>query len=103
MEFLCSSCGACCRLAGLIADKYDLPLKKDGMTCAHLVDNRCSIYNDRPDCCRVDKGVKDSGLTKKEYYVETTKICNKLIDNEGLNDKYKIDIKEYNTNTNKDG
>jgi hypothetical protein len=103
MEFLCSSCGACCRLAGLIADKYDLPLKKDGMTCAYLKDNLCSIYETRPDCCRVYKGAEYSDLTKKEYYIETTKICHKLIDNEGLDKKFKINIKEYNTNTNKDG
>jgi len=103
MKFLCSSCGACCRLAGLIADKYNLPLKKDRMTCAHLIDNECSIYNDRPDCCRVDKAAEDSDLTKKEYYIETTKICHKFIDNEELDEKYKINIKNYNTNTNKDG
>jgi hypothetical protein len=108
MQFLCSSCGACCRLAGLLADKYNLPLKKDRMTCAHLVDSRCSIYNNRPDCCRVDKAANDfikenPNITKKEYYIETTELCHKFIDNEGLNDKYKINIKEYNTNTNKDG
>jgi len=44
-----------------------------------------------------------TNLTKKEYYIETTKICHKLIDNEELDEKFKINIKEYNTNTNKDG
>jgi len=107
MEFLCSSCGACCRLVGLIADKYDLPLKEDKMTCAYLIDNQCSIYEDRPDCCRVEEGAEDfikenPESTKKEYYIKTTKVCHQFIDNEGLDEKYKINIKEYNTNTDED-
>jgi hypothetical protein len=35
-------------------------------------------------------------ITKKEYFIETTKICHQIIDKEGLDSSYKINIKEYN-------
>ena len=97
MNFLCSSCGACCRAAGKMnGKKYGLPIKEDG-SCANLIGNLCSIYNSRPDICRVDKFKNKSILqTKKQYFIEVTKICHKLIDNEGLDESYKINIKEYN-------
>ena len=100
MKFLCSKCGACCRNIGLMGGaKYGLPVKKDG-SCGNLINNECSIYEDRPDVCRVDKMTfKDNyhkNITKKEYFIETTKICHQLIDKEGLDSSYKINIKEYN-------
>ena len=98
MNFLCSSCGACCRAAGKMdGAKHGLPIKKDG-SCGNLIDNICSIYNDRPDICRVDKlHNKSIFQTKKQYFKKVTEICHELIDNEGLDESYKIDIKkEYN-------
>ncbi len=97
MNFLCSSCGACCRLAGLLnGAKHGLPISKDG-SCLHLKDNKCSIYENRPDICRVSKmtGNKNN-VSRKEYYIEATKNCHKLIDLFNLDKKYKIDIEEYN-------
>tara|TARA_R100001510_G_C7504082_1_gene106534 strand:+ start:164 stop:457 length:294 start_codon:yes stop_codon:yes gene_type:complete len=97
MEFLCSQCGACCRAAGKMnGAKYGLPIKKDG-SCANLVGNICSIYSKRPDICRVDS-MTHSNLykNKKDYYIKATKNCHILIDAEGLDAKYKIDIKKYN-------
>ena len=35
-------------------------------------------------------------MTKKEFYIINTEACHKLIEKEGLDDSYKIDIKEYN-------
>lgn len=96
MEFLCSGCGACCRAAGKMnGASYGLPIKEDG-SCAHLVGNSCSIYNSRPDICRVDKMAHKNPIeTSKDYFIRSTKACHLLIDNEGLDNKYKIDIKEY--------
>ena len=97
MKFLCSQCGACCRKAGELGGaKYGLPIKEDG-SCGHLKNNLCSIYEERPDVCNSNKlpGKKPS-QSKKEYFIENTLGCHKLIDAEGLDSKYKIDIKEYN-------
>ena len=96
MEFKCSGCGACCKIVGLVPNlKNILPHKKDG-SCIHLVDNKCSIYDSRPDICRVDKMMyNDKGLSRKEYYIESTKACHQIIDLMGMDKSYKIDIDEY--------
>tara|TARA_R100000234_G_scaffold5206_1_gene3809 strand:+ start:309 stop:602 length:294 start_codon:yes stop_codon:yes gene_type:complete len=97
MKFLCSQCGACCRAAGKMdGASYGLPIKKDG-SCANLIGDICSIYDKRPDICRVDKmNHKRPFQSRKSYYIEATKGCHKLIDEEGLDKDYKIDIKNYN-------
>ena len=101
MEFLCSQCGACCRRAGEWGGaKYGLPIKKDG-SCAHLKDNLCSIYEDRPLICRAKKFGKfikkrHPNFDIKQWYINETKGCHKLIDEDGLDDSYKIDIERYN-------
>ena len=97
MNFLCSKCGACCKnIAGL-----GLPHNGDGV-CTNLdqKSNTCSIYEDRPEICRVDgiyeKYFKRLDVKKKDFYIYTTKACHDLIDKEKLDPKYKINIKEYN-------
>ena len=48
----CEGCGACCRVRN----------------CIHLTeDNRCAIWEDRPDICRSDKVAEALGLTDEEY------------------------------------
>tara|TARA_B100000902_G_C26516726_1_gene531218 strand:+ start:64 stop:357 length:294 start_codon:yes stop_codon:yes gene_type:complete len=97
MNFLCSQCGACCRSVGKMnGAKYGLPINKDG-SCANLIGNKCGIYNNRPDICRVDlMTYKKPHQSRKDYYIEATKACHILIDNEGLNSSYKVDIEKYN-------
>ena len=98
MNFLCSQCGACCKIAGTIKL---MPDRGDG-ACVHLLDNNlCSIYNVRPDICKVDKmfeikSKQDPDLTLKQHYINNTKSCHDLIDLMGLDSEYKIDIEEYN-------
>ena len=96
MEFKCSGCGACCRQAA----KLGLPDRGDG-GCAHLQeDNSCGIYESRPTICRVNEmyhhlpGIKEN-LSLKEWYVENTKSCHQLIDEQGIDSSYKIRIEEY--------
>ena len=91
MEFKCSRCGGCCAFASL----FGLPVKEDGY-CAYLVDNKCSIYEDRPDVCRVDSRMREGlGMSKKNYYRESTKVCHQIIDALGIDESYKIDLNEY--------
>ena len=47
--FECNSCGACCKL--LVQDVAPELDRGDGV-CTNLKDNRCSIYETRPDKCR---------------------------------------------------
>jgi Fe-S-cluster containining protein len=97
VKFPCTQCGACCKRAG---ETGLMPSKKDG-SCIYLSDdNRCSIYSQRPDICSVYKMYKKyktkkllpKGTSERDYYKLTAKICNQFIEEDGLDDKYKIDI-----------
>ena len=100
MKFLCSGCGACCRRIGEINKAQlsfgKLPDRGDGV-CANLnKDNSCSVYENRPLICRVKDLGKAQGYTDlKQWYILNTKSCHSLIDEDGLDSKYKVDIKEY--------
>lgn len=71
--FPCTSCGACCRSIRHILPLFD---SGDG-SCVHLVDNRCSIYNDRPTICRVDD-IKPADIDKEVWYKMNLAACDKL-------------------------
>lgn len=74
-KFFCDKCGLCCKAIDKTFDRGD-------GYCKYLTpENTCSIYEDRPDLCRVDKVYdifyKDK-LTKEEYYKRTKDGCRKL-------------------------
>ncbi len=52
--FPCTKCGACCKSVSLSQETQFLD-RGDG-ACRHLnmESNECSIYNKRPDICRID-------------------------------------------------
>jgi len=102
-KFLCTSCGACCKfdMVERGAIKSGLPLKADG-SCANLIGNLCSVYDNRPDVCNSDKWVKEQlktrrykNKTKKDIWKDATRACHDLIDRHGLDPDYKVDLKEY--------
>ena len=96
-KFLCSSCGACCLVAGATGL---LPDRGDG-ACIHLnKDMLCSIYETRPDICRVDKtwdSIKDQNpdMSQNDWNILNTKECHKLIDLNKISPEYKININKY--------
>lgn len=53
-SFPCSSCGLCCQHVHLAVETR--PLDRGDGTCRHYdaTSRQCSIYDDRPDICRVD-------------------------------------------------
>lgn len=65
-RFNCSGCGLCCK----------------AINCQHLTsDNKCSIYDTRPDICSVDKGYEmyfRHTMSKKEWYALNYQACNDL-------------------------
>jgi Fe-S-cluster containining protein len=67
MSFHCDRCGLCCRLLTGIPQLAAFD-RGDGV-CRYLVDNLCSIYENRPDICNVDKMYIyfSSGMTHKQY------------------------------------
>jgi Fe-S-cluster containining protein len=71
--FPCTCCGACCRRLWLMNDEV---LKKNGLSvnehghCTRLrSDNLCSIYDHRPEICRV-----------RSHFKETAEVCNRWMD-----------------------
>lgn len=58
--------------------------------CEKLVDNKCSVYDDRPIMCNVSALGQLLGRNPYEFYSENIKYCNQLIDLFGLDESYKI-------------
>lgn len=100
LEFLCSGCGACCVWAGRLKD---MPQNPQTGACIHLTsDMKCSIYDTRPDICRIDKMYEiNSGsidgieMSRKEFYKLNTMACHRMIDEEGMDERWKIKIGDY--------
>lgn len=94
-SFLCTMCGACCRKASEIG----LPHKEDGSCVFLKKDNTCKIYTKRPLLCNVEKMYETydnkMNISQKDFYKMNTSICHDLIDEYNLDDKYKVDLKDY--------
>ena len=59
-------------------------------TCEKLVDGRCSVYETRPLICNIDKMITHLGIDREQSYRETAQVCNQLIDEDGLDEDFKI-------------
>lgn len=98
LKFQCSKCGACCKRAGWLGL---MPTREDG-ACLYLnEDNSCSIYETRPEVCRVESmwEIRKSELTKKEYFKRNNHFCNEWIKEDGLGKEFLIDISKYDDMT----
>lgn len=104
MEFNCSSCGACCKRIGALKDKFkelNFPYDVNEKGWCTMLDenNKCKVYNNRPDICSMEKMFysvfQKSGMTKKQTYLENTKMCNQYIKEDKLDDKYLLNEKIY--------
>lgn len=77
--FSCDKCGLCCRNIWRNATFKDLD-RGDGV-CKYLVDNLCSIYEERPLLCRVDSCYElyyASRMSIDEFYEKNHDICKLL-------------------------
>ncbi len=103
--FGCTKCGACCRkvnvavsnadilvkIFGIDKERFDFPYKWDESgACEKLIGNECSIYEDRPLICNVEKLMEISGIEANKFYSITATACNELMRAEGIYDNYKI-------------
>ncbi len=81
MPFSCVKCGACCRNIDKIPQ---LKLFDTGNgTCRYLINNLCSIYETRPEICRVDliyKKYFKECMTLDEFYKLNKQGCNEVKD-----------------------
>ena len=80
-------CAACCRrVEGL----KGLPVKPGTTECLHLENGKCSIYETRPDVCRVDV-MLDMVADRKLWYDRTVKLCNEFQEEDGIDEKYRLE------------
>lgn len=79
-KFGCIGCGACCRTVINIPGVFEEPINPDG-SCSHLTaDNRCDIYETRPQICHIDKfDYQRLGLTKEQWHDANYDACEQLI------------------------
>lgn len=78
--FQCKKCGACCRHLSLSPIYAELD-RGDGI-CKYLSGNECSIYEERPLLCNVDKAYDiyfRPYISRAKYYEITKRACDKLI------------------------
>ena len=78
-SFNCNACGECCRHIDLVPQ---LSCYDDGNgVCIHLKDNKCDIYDIRPEICRVDVMYEkeyNNRYTREEFYSLNEQICQRL-------------------------
>lgn len=96
-SFPCNLCGLCCRnISGI--DELKQFDKGDGV-CVHLnEENECSIYDDRPNICRIDEmyeRVYYEHFTKKEYYFENVLACRTLQKKAGFTEDNMITLDDF--------
>ena len=92
MNFKCSKCAACCRLAGEIGI---MPRREDG-ACLYLSkDNECTIYDDRPLECNIRAMADHMKMPVKEYYKTVANVCNSTMDYYNIDEEYRVDPDIY--------
>lgn len=92
-EFPCTQCGCCCKRAKQVLDQgsilFPYGYKEDG-SCEMLIDNKCSVYENRPDICNISVMAKRSGLPLTDHKEANIKACNDMMDEDNINIKYRI-------------
>ena len=92
MEFECTACGLCCKKIGLIMqrpapyewmqpakDAFPYKANPDG-SCEKLIDNRCSVYDDRPLMCDIGRMGDEMNLpmSKEKWFDMNYEGCKRL-------------------------
>ncbi len=93
--FPCSGCGLCCQNISTINELKDFDLGNGICKHFNISNNACSIYETRPDICRVDKMFDIEYykyFSKENFYIENAKVCNKLQERYNLDKSYRIEI-----------
>lgn len=95
--FPCTGCGLCCKHIANVQELegYDL----GNGTCRYFdnTSNSCTIYETRPDICRVDKMfdlMYNKEFTQEEFYIANAKVCNSLQEHSDMDKKFRVKIGE---------
>jgi Fe-S-cluster containining protein len=102
-KFPCSSCGVCCHridkavnMIGISSKEPDsefyFPFSWDETgKCEMLTkDNKCSVYDNRPTICNIDRLQKMIDIPKDEFYKMNINACNTMMDEAKIDKKFRI-------------
>ena len=100
-KYPCTQCGACCRrisraiefVKTMSPEKQKLfafPYTHTNGVCDMLVDNKCSVYEDRPLLCNIEKTAEVLNLTLGMFYEANVTACNNMMDEDGMPEHFKI-------------
>lgn len=115
ITFPCTGCGLCCKQVGaavavakeLISKgteneyvkeiaSFPFGITKSGACEMLNADNSCSVYDNRPLACQVkkvwEKFHAGNGLPMKDYFISTAMLCNSMMVEANVDDKYFINI-----------
>lgn len=100
--FPCTGCGVCCTRLTVMPEEYKATfpfvISPEGV-CSMFENGKCKVYDQRPEICRVnkmaEKQYKNTGKPKKEYYREVAVICNQWMDEDGIDESYNVDLKQF--------
>ena len=77
--FDCKQCGNCCRKLNRSGLYKELD-RGDGV-CKYLIENLCSVYDERPLLCRIDESYNEifsEIYTKEEFYRLNEEACRNM-------------------------
>lgn len=87
MSFPCTECGACCR-ATFALTVFGLPVDQNGH-CSYLKDDLCSIYEVRPEPCRIEFWKRRS-YSPETFNRRTANACNELQRQQGIGPEFRV-------------
>lgn len=90
MSWKCNCCGRCCQHVDKVPALQELA--DETGRCKFLdMNNRCSIYENRPAVCNVrwiyEHFFQPQGVSEEEYYAKTQEACNRLLSSDKLNNE----------------
>jgi Fe-S-cluster containining protein len=100
-SFPCTGCGCCCRRINQAVRHFNINDKKhplyfpygwdeDGV-CDNLTeDNKCTIYEERPLICNIEKFGKYMELNPKEFFAQNIRACNYMMDLDNIPLQFRI-------------
>lgn len=92
MDYPCTKCGACCRLI-YTSPMFDKDMQNEDGSCKYLINNQCSIYESRPEYCKVFEMYNKYYRTDysiEEFYNLNIKVCNELQEIMQIDTKFRI-------------
>ena len=62
------------------------------------MDNKCSVYEDRPLICNIDEGINHLDVTQEEFYRINYQECNKMMDEDGIDPSLRVGFDKKHDN-----